>query len=69
MSEPLLSTPKHDIKQLDTAFDSIQASKDIQTDEEESDEWHEITIEERGVCINLKKIKKQQIISCQSSHY
>lgn len=55
MSEPLLSTPKHDIKQLDTAFDSIQASKDIQTDEEESDEWHEITIEERGVCINLKK--------------
>lgn len=43
MSWQLLSTSKHDIKQLDTTLDPIQTSNDIHTDDEDN-EWYDVCI-------------------------
>jgi len=54
MPPPLLFTTKHNVENLDTSSDSIQASIEIQTNKEEEDDerynWHELTILEHNVC-------------------
>jgi len=52
----LLTTTKHNVKNLDTSSNSIQTSTEIDTNEKEEEEdneeynWHELTIIEHDVC-------------------
>jgi len=53
MPWPLLFATKHHVKNLDTSSDTIQKSIEVQTNEQEDNEtynWHELTISEHNVC-------------------